>query len=407
MIQWELNNDRLPIQSWCRDIDEGALTQAHNLANHPSVRDHVALMPDAHQGYGMPIGGVIACEAALIPNAVGVDIGCGMGAIKTSLEADALGDLAYRRKLIEDIKKQIPVGEAHSRTTPVPWDGFTAWHDSLSGAEEPPWYTGTAHQQLDTHNLGTLGGGNHFIELQKDEEGTLWVMLHSGSRNLGYRIAEYYHKQAVLLNEQLGVELPDSHLAYLPAEHALGQGYIRDMNHALEYAQENRRIMMEWVKTILAERFPAITFRLEVNIHHNYAALEEYKGALLWVHRKGATSAREGQMGIIPGSMGTTSYIVIGQGNDASFSSCSHGAGRRMGRAEACRRLDRTDCDAAMDGIVFDRWKVSRTKAADGQKLPDLSEAPGAYKDIDEVLAAESDLVRPAVKLKPVAVVKG
>ncbi|GHU36974.1 hypothetical protein FACS1894172_20240 [Spirochaetia bacterium] len=408
MVQWELSGQtRLPIRSWCKEIEDGALTQARNLADHPAVRDHVALMPDAHVGYGMPIGGVIACEDAVIPNAVGVDIGCGMGAIKTNLEADALGDMSARRSLIEEIKAQIPVGESHSRKIPVPWEGFSAWHDSLGGAPEPAWFSENMHEKLDEYNLGTLGGGNHFIELQKSEEGTLWIMLHSGSRNLGYRIANFYHRQAVALDADLGIELPDSNIAYLPAGHDLGSAYIRDMNHALNYAQENRRVMLNHLKSIIAEHFPAVDYLLEVNIHHNYAALEEHSGTKLWIHRKGATSARNGELGIIPGSMGTASYIVSGLGNPDSFSSCSHGAGRRMGRADACRRLSREACDESMNGIVFDRWKTSQTKGENGKKLLDLSEAPAAYKDIDSVIEAEADLVTPIVKLRPVAVVKG
>ncbi|MDR2808489.1 MAG: RtcB family protein [Spirochaetaceae bacterium] len=408
MVQWELTDKtKLPIRSWCRDIEADALEQARNLANHPVTRDHVALMPDAHTGYGMPIGGVIACEAAVIPNAVGVDIGCGMGAIKTNLDVDTIGDMAMRRSLIEEIKVRIPVGEGHSRKEPVAWEGFSLWHDSLDGsAEEPAWYTDNACQKLDRCNLGTLGGGNHFIELQKSEDGTVWLMLHSGSRNLGYRIAYFYHRQALLLNEQMGVELSDKNLAYLPVEHELGKAYIRDMNHALSYAQENRRIMMHYLKELMSAHFSSIEFLDEINIHHNYAAPEYHSGSLYWIHRKGATSARAGELGIIPGSMGTASYIVCGLGNEASFSSCSHGAGRRMGRADACRRLIPKECDEAMSGIVFDRWKRSYIKDQ-GKRLPDLSEAPAAYKNIDKVIEAELDLVRPVVKLQPLAVVKG
>jgi tRNA-splicing ligase RtcB len=408
MVQWELIGEtRLPIQSWCQDIEENTLKQARNLANHPVTRDHIALMPDAHLGYGMPIGGVIACEEAVIPNAVGVDIGCGMGAIKTNLEADSLGDMAARRTLIEKIKTHIPVGEGRSRKEPLVWEGFSQWRDSLNGSADPAWYTDNAHQRLDRCNLGTLGGGNHFIELQKSEDGTLWLMLHSGSRNLGYRIADFYHRQAMLLDAQLGVELPDKELAYLPLDHELGQAYVRDMNHALAYAQENRRIMMQQIKEIMYAHFPSMEFLLEINIHHNYAAPEYHAGTLYWIHRKGATSARAGELGIIPGSMGSASYIVSGLGNEASFSSCSHGAGRRMGRADACRRLTRKECDDAMTGIVFDRWKTSHIKGDGSKRLPDLSEAPAAYKDIDQVIEAESDLVHPEVTLRPLAVVKG
>jgi tRNA-splicing ligase RtcB len=413
MIQWELTEDvRIPVKSWCQNVDEGALMQARNLANLPVVKRYVALMPDAHIGYGMPIGGVIACENAVIPNAVGVDIGCGMGAIETTLNAAELVDMPLRRQITLDIKHSIPVGEGNARSAPLEWEGFAQWQEALDNAELPGWYTPKAHK-LDACNLGTLGGGNHFIEIQKTENAatgsneTLWIMLHSGSRNLGARIAEYYHKKAVTLCAELGIALPDSHIAYLPADHELGKGYIRDMAHALLYAAENRRIMMEYLKVVLAEHFPNIQFVQEVNIHHNYAALEEHGGTPLWVHRKGATSARKAELGIIPGSMGTASYIVEGLGNPESFESCSHGAGRCLGRSMANKTLTQAECDAAMEGIVCDRWHLSRTKGVDGKRLPDLSEAPQAYKDIDEVIEAERDLITPLVKLRPLAVVKG
>jgi tRNA-splicing ligase RtcB len=419
MIQLEYET-RIPIQSWCADADEGAMQQAINLANHPMTVGHIALMPDTHVGYGMPIGGVIACEEAIIPNAVGVDIGCGMGAVKTNIQAEEIADMKKLRHIIEDIKMRVPVGEGTARPYPLDWNGFEQWRDSLKGAEKPGWQT-VRGAELDACNLGTLGGGNHFIEIQKRESGEtsiaggtstageVWIMLHSGSRNLGYRIAEFYHKAALALNTEMGVTLPDPELAFLPLEHPLGQGYVRDMNHALAYAAENRRIMMEYVQKVLTEHLPNIAFADEVNIHHNYAALEEYGGKQLWIHRKGATSARLGETGIIPGSMGTASYIVEGLGNPASFTSCSHGAGRRLGRAAACRELTAEECDNAMEGIVFDRWKQSRIRNRGGNKtkLLDLSEAPLAYKDIDTVIAAELDLIKPLVKLRPMAVIKG
>jgi tRNA-splicing ligase RtcB len=361
-------------------------------------------MPDAHAGYGMPIGGVIACEGAVIPNAVGVDIGCGMGAIKTSLNAEQFTGMAHLREIVNAVKARIPVGEGKPRKEKIAWEGFDAWRGAV---ENPPeWFTEKGHT-LDEHNLGTLGGGNHFIEIQKAENNDVWVMLHSGSRNMGLRIASHYHNAAKKLNEAMGAELPDAELAYLPADCDLGADYIRDMNHALAYALENRRLMMAHIKAILAEFFPSIAYLLEVNIHHNYAALEEHNGNRYWIHRKGATSAREKEAGIIPGSMGTSSYIVEGLGNPASFMSCSHGAGRRLGRTKANQTLSLEECNAAMQGVVFDRFGYSRSRTSDGKKLYDLSEAPLAYKNIDAVIEAERDLVRPLVKLSPLAVVKG
>jgi tRNA-splicing ligase RtcB len=390
------------------EMDEKTLEQVKNLANHPVVRERVCLMPDAHVGYGMPIGGVIACEDAVIPNAVGVDIGCGMGAVKTSLRAEQFTDMAHLRKLVNVIKAHIPVGEGNARKERIPWNGFAEWREMV-GADLPVWMTEKSGD-LDRRNLGTLGGGNHFIEIQQDEDGCVWVMLHSGSRNMGQRIATFYHKEAMRLNAEMGVQLPDSHLAFLPVGTETGAAYVRDMNHALAYARENRRIMLAHVKSILADFFPDIEFQSEVNIHHNYAALEEHGGKTRWVHRKGATSAKAGETGIIPGSMGTSSYIVEGLGNPLSFMSCSHGAGRRLGRSQANRTLTLADCEEAMQGIVYDRFGFSRSsqaRDADGKKLRDLSEAPLAYKDIDAVITAENDLVKPLVKLRPLAVVKG
>jgi len=406
MIQWEIKDRaRLPVKSWCRDIEKDALNQAVNLANHPCVTRHVALMPDAHVGYGMPIGGVIACREALIPNAVGVDIGCGMGAVKTNLREESFEDKGFLRSIINAIKATIPLGEGNAGKHSVTWEGFTAWRDSLAGEPEPGWYRDG--EKLDRHNLGTLGGGNHFIEIQRSDDGDVWLMLHSGSRNLGYRVANFYHREAQRLNREMGVELPDTQLAYLPRGNALCEGYIRDMNYALAYAAENRRLMMEKLQSIMADFFPHIKYSFSVNIHHNYAAEEEHGGERLWIHRKGATSARAGEPGIIPGSMGTASYIVEGLGNEESFSSCSHGAGRKMGRAEACRNLTPEECDRAMNGVVFDRWTLSKVRGANKKKLPDLSEAPLAYKDIDAVIEAELDLIKPLVRLRPLAVVKG
>jgi tRNA-splicing ligase RtcB len=281
MIQWENTENKIPIKSWCVDRAENTVKQAENLANHPVIREHVCLMPDAHVGKGMPIGGVIACENALIPNAVGVDIGCGMGAIKTNLTADAFTSKTQLREITAAIKKHIPVGEGNARRELIEWDGFEIWKAEVP--EPPDWYTDKGHRP-DKANLGTLGGGNHFIEIQKSVAGDVWLMLHSSSRNMGQRVAQHYHNAAKILNADTGVDLPDNQLAFLPADSELGQGYIRDMNHALAYAMENRRQMMNHLKAIMAEFFPAIEYLQEVNIHHNYAALEEHDGKSYWIH---------------------------------------------------------------------------------------------------------------------------
>lgn len=391
---------RIPIKSWCEDTEPGAMVQAENLAKHPVLAHHVALMPDCHQGYGMPIGGVIAAKDAIIPAAVGVDIGCGMIAVETDVPAERLAEMSFRRAIQEKLKERIPVGEGTSHREQQEWDGFESYLDHNGQVADFP-------NALDRKNLGTLGGGNHFLEIQKSDSGFVWLMIHSGSRNLGKRIEEYYHRRAAMLNERYHVALPDPDLAFLPLKEQEGHDYFRDMLFALRYAFENRQRMMKVLKETFVEFVPETQFLREVNIHHNYAAIEEHFGETLCIHRKGATSAKLDEIGIIPGSMGTASYIVRGLGNPESFMSCSHGAGRRMSRIAACRDLTVEECDAAMSGIVCERWQPYRKYGRINKGYLDLSEAPQAYKAIDEVIEAERDLVEPLVRLTPLAVLKG
>ncbi|MGD9873628.1 MAG: RtcB family protein [Kiritimatiellia bacterium] len=398
-MQWRDADDsyRVPILSWCRRVDEKAMSQARDLARHPHVFHHIALMPDCHPGYGMPIGGVIACPEHVIPNAVGVDIGCGMGAIQTDCEAAKVTKETVR-KIMESIKRMVPLGEGRGHRSPQSWDKLDDFEPSGN------WMDNRA-RELAYRNLGTLGGGNHFIELQAGDDGFLWMMLHSGSRNLGYRIAEWHHGIARSFAADRKIELPAMDLASLPVDSRQGQDYIRDMNFALAYARENRARMMQCFRVAVQEHLSA-NFTREINIHHNYAVQEEHFGRKVWVHRKGATSAREGEWGIIPGSMGTSSCIVRGRGNADSFQSCSHGAGRCLGRNEACRKLDKDACDRAMRGIVFDGWNRMTGRGRKAGEF-DLGEAPAAYKDINEVMESQSDLVEIAVRLRPLGVLKG
>lgn len=393
------NSYLIPVKSWCAKVEPGALVQAENLAQHPVLAHHVALMPDCHQGYGMPIGGVIAVKDAVIPSAVGVDIGCGMIAVETDVPAERFAEMRFRRSIQEKLKERIPVGEGVSHRGPQEWDGFESYLDHNGQVSNFP-------NELDRKNLGTLGGGNHFIELQKSDEGFAWLMIHSGSRNLGTRVESLYHKKAQRLNALYHVVLPDPDLAFLPIKEQEGHDYFRDMLFALRYALENRRRMMQTFKETLSEFVPETNFLREVNIHHNYAAFEEHFGDNFCIHRKGATSAKLNEIGIIPGSMGTASYIVRGLGNPESFMSCSHGAGRKMSRTAACTNLKMDECDKAMDGIVCERWQPYR-KFGKAKGLFDLSEAPQAYKSIDQVIEAEKDLVEPLVRLTPMAVLKG
>ena len=390
MEVWKPENG-IPIKSWCKDLEDGAAEQAHNLAIHPSMFHHVALMPDCHQGYGMPIGGVIACHD-VIPNAVGVDIGCGMIAINTNRSVDNFG-IENRKYLMGEVRESIPVGFTHHKEVQE-WDGFDDCPDISVLRKE---------LQKASRQLGTLGGGNHFIEFQASDQGELWVMIHSGSRNFGYKIAKHYNEMAQALCTKFhSVVCPfkgEDGLAFLPHGSDEAKEYIEAMNFALDFALENRWQMMRKVIGLMDLEYcdcePAI------NIHHNYATMENHFGKNVWIHRKGATSARAGELGIIPGSMGTSSYIVRGLGNPESYQSCSHGAGRCMGRMAASRTLTEDDCNAAMEGVVFGRWGKDRKGNVD------LGEAPQAYKDIDVVMDSQSDLVEIVTKLKPLAVIKG
>lgn len=416
-MKWEKYDEgwRMPVKSWCTDCEEGAVKQAENLARHPALYHHVALMPDAHQGYGMPIGGVVAAEDAVIPAAVGVDIGCGMIATETDVPAERFADMAFRRAFQEKLKTRIPVGEGVSHKTTQDWEGFEEY-TANNGMRSDLWPS-----KLDRMNLGTLGGGNHFIELQKTtllrdsgsptegerHESKVWLMIHSGSRNLGKRIEEHYHKIASRLCTRYRVPLADPDLAFLPIAEKDGHDYFSDMLFALRYAKENRRRMMEAMKETLLEFAPEANFIRTIDIHHNYAACEEHFGKKVFVHRKGATSAKLDEIGIIPGSMGTASYIVRGLGNPDSFMSCSHGAGRRMSRVAASANLTVEECDKAMEGIVCERWGRYKGFSKKAKGKFDLSEAPQAYKDIEGVISSELDLVEPLVRLVPLASLKG
>lgn len=378
--------NRVPIKMWLDDIEDGAMAQARNLANLPFVVSHLALMPDCHQGYGMPIGGVMATKGVVVPNAVGVDIGCGMLAMKTSIKELREWEA---QEIIGLIRKAVPVGfKSHSK----PQTGM------------PPTHTRDRNMPIVARelakarkSLGTLGGGNHFIELQLDEEECLWVMIHSGSRNLGLQVAKYYNDMAKELNAKWFSSVPVKHdLAFIPTDSEEGSEYMGEMSYCIQYALANRLAMLERVKECIEEVCAGEDFETPINIAHNYARLEHHFGKNVIVHRKGATSAREGEIGIIPGSQGTASYIVRGLGNPQSFTSCSHGAGRRMGRKQATRELDLAEQIALMHGITHGIRTVK-----------DLDEAPGAYKDIDKVMSNQEDLVEIITKLRPIASVKG
>jgi len=328
---------KVPIKLWLDEntIEESALEQAKNLANLPFIFKHIALMPDCHSGYGMPIGGVIATKGVVIPNAVGVDIGCGMCAIGTPWTTD---DISKEQLLLilNKIKKQIPVGFNH-HILPAPLKKMPTLQSKNITPIAYKYFNSARNQ------LGTLGGGNHFIEIQKNIEDRIWIMIHSGSRNIGFQIANYYKKLAVSLNKQWHAQIPkDYDLAFLPVDTEAAQQYLEEQKFALDFAYKNRLAMMNVIKEIFDStiKWRAIDMNYIVNIHHNYVNLENHFGENVWVHRKGATLAREGNIGIIPGSQGTKSYIIRGLGNPQSFYSCSHGAGRILSRTVAKKELD-------------------------------------------------------------------
>jgi tRNA-splicing ligase RtcB len=381
-MQKIITTERVPIKLWLDDIEEGALQQARNLANLPFAFKWVAVMPDAHEGFGMPIGGVLAALGTIVPNAVGVDIGCGVLAARTDL-ANITQDTL--RNVLAGIRQEVPLGFEHHKVN-QPWSGFDRAPDLPIIQQELP----SARRQL-----GTLGGGNHFIEFQQGSDGHIWIMIHSGSRNFGFKTANVYHKTAQALCSRKGWELPDRDLAYLPMDSREGEEYFTAMNYCCEFAKANRALMMQRVSEVAAMVTGAKILE-PINIHHNYASLETHYGREVVVHRKGATKASRDTVGIIPGSMGAKSYIVKGLGNPESFESCAHGAGRKMGRKHAIRSLDLETEQAKMQGILHGL----RTRSA-------LDEAPGAYKDIDEVMALQRDLVEISVTLTPLASIKG
>ena len=381
-----------PVKIWTNKVEETAMRQIENLTTLPFLFHHLAIMPDVHAGMGMPIGGVLACKNAVIPNAVGVDIGCGMCAVKTNWKvADITADV-LRKQIMRGIRKRIPLGMEHHKEAQD--EKYLPTGHDIDKMEVVK-----RRQIAITKEVGTLGGGNHFIELQKDGEGTLWIMIHSGSRNLGKLVGDYYNEKAKVLNERWhSVVSPEIRLPFLPLRTDEFNNYWREMEYCIDFALCNRRLMMERIEEVIKDAIPEVEFEPMINIAHNYAAWEEHFGEHVIVHRKGATLATEGTIGIIPGSQGTASYIVEGLGNPESFMSCSHGAGRLMSRTAAIRDLNMQEEVERLEakGIIH---------AIRGQS--DMQEASGAYKDIETVIANEADLVKVKTRLLPIAVIKG
>ncbi len=398
-VKLTLNKGSVPVKIFTDDIDSASMTQLGKLSQLPFIHSHIAAMPDVHHGIGATVGSVIPTQGAIIPAAVGVDIGCGMNAIRLSLKAADLPDNLHTIR--SQIEKAVPTGfDEHLRPST---QGSTlnniGKHLDVITDKHP----GLVKMVKNFHHtwgkqLGTLGGGNHFIELCIDESDDVWVMLHSGSRGIGNAIGRYFIEKAKKdVGTQLG-RLPDKDLAYFTEGTQHFADYVEAVGWAQDYATLNRREMMKLVLNALqnSKQLPTFTTTREaINCHHNYVQKETHFGAEVYLTRKGAISARDGELGIIPGSMGAKSYIVRGLGNEQSFCSCSHGAGRRMSRTEAKRRFNTRDLEAQTNGV-----ECRKDKGV-------VDEIPGAYKDIDVVMQNQTDLVEVVHTLKQVVCIKG
>ncbi|MBC6982625.1 RtcB family protein [Caulobacter sp. 17J80-11] len=399
-----LDSPGAPIKAWTRGVplEGAALQQLRNVASLPFIHSHVAVMPDVHWGMGATVGSVIPTVGAIIPAAVGVDIGCGMMAVRTSIRAEHLPDN------LAGVRSRIEAAVPHGRTDNGGRNDKGAWLDDPPASAQAKWaeleagykaviekHPKAAHPRGAGH-LGTLGTGNHFVELCLDEAGAVWVMLHSGSRGVGNKFGSYFIERAKHEMRRWFVNLPDADLAYFPEGTEGFVDYIRAVSWAQKYAFANREVMMESVLGVLREEWPDLfTTETAVNCHHNYVTREKHFGKDVFVTRKGAVRAGEGELGIIPGSMGARSFIVRGKGDRDSFCTCSHGAGRAMSRAEAKRRFTVEDHVRATEGVECRK---------DAEVI---DETPMAYKDIDAVMAAQADLVEVVHTLRQVVCVKG
>ena len=392
-----IEGGRVPVKVFTEDLEAQARQQLANVAQLPFVFGHVAAMPDVHAGIGATVGSVIPTRRAIIPAAVGVDIGCGMNAVRLSLAAAQLPDSLSRMRAA--IERAVPVGfDEHGesdarRDACAPLarrlDAIVGKHPKIAKMQRD-------HEKKWVRQMGSLGGGNHFIEVCLDQSDHVWVMLHSGSRGVGNCIGQYFIAQAREAMQKRDVRLPDRDLDWLDEGTPAFDDYVEAVGWAQDYAMTNRREMMDLVLGVLRRELPAFETTSEaINCHHNYVERETHFGEQVYVTRKGAISAREGELGIIPGSMGARSYIVRGKGNPESFCSCAHGAGRRMSRAEAKRRFSRADLEEQTRGV-----ECRKDKGV-------IDEIPGAYKDIDQVMADQTDLVEVVHTLKQVVCVKG
>lgn len=382
---------KVPIKTWADKviIEEEAMKQLMNLSEMPFIYKHIAVMPDAHWGRGATVGSVIATQGAIIPAAVGVDIGCGMSAVKLKFKIDKLGDSLD--KLRSSIEKSVPVGfNINTELTKRMWSSIKSTHPDGSAVKEKTFL-----------QLGTLGGGNHFIEICKDEDNNAWIVLHSGSRNIGKESAEKHIDSAKGLMKEYFISLPDPDLAFLAQNTKEFKSYIDDLLWCQDYAKQNRNEMMLRILKDVSYHVYGSEKRydhlvdMRVDCHHNFTQLENHFDKNVWITRKGAVSARQDQYGIIPGSMGAKSYIVKGKGYQDSFCSCSHGAGRAMSRNQAKKRFNLEDHIKATEGVEC-------------RKDEDvIDETPMAYKNIDDVMESQKELVDIVHTLKQILCIKG
>lgn len=396
-IKQVITEGERPVKVWTDQLDAYARAQLVNVSRLPFIHRHVAAMPDVHGGIGATIGSVIATHQAIIPAAVGVDIGCGMAAVRTSLTANDLDEKSLRR-IFDQISRDVPVGRAQHLDDRALMDAALPFATQLGAmtARHPQLLRTFGKFSNWVNQMGTLGGGNHFIEVCLDEAEQVWVMLHSGSRGIGNAIGNYFIELARRDLERSSIQLPDRDLAYFPEGSEHFDDYVEAVSWAQGYARENRYQMMRLVLAALARQLPPFRVTMTaVNCHHNYVAREHHYGEEVWVTRKGAIRAREGDLGIIPGSMGARSYIVRGKGNPESFCSCAHGAGRRMSRTAAGKQFTLNDLATQTAGVICRKDRGV------------IDEIPGAYKDIDEVMANQADLVEVVHRLKQLVCVKG
>lgn len=411
-VFYDAAKQQVPIKAWLEDVEPGALEQAMNLARLPFAVHHIALMPDAHQGYGMPVGGVLAAKDHVIPNAVGVDIGCGMQARRTNIKAKSLAARSrdhgtVLKAVLSGIQRNVPNGNGPggSHKSAQSWEEglanpeFAALVDRAPDVLKKAWERGA-------YQLGTLGGGNHFLEVQEDEDGYVWIMLHSGSRALGKEVCDYFNRIAREQNQRFYSSVPKEwQLAFLPLDSDEGREYVAWMRLCMLYAEENRKRMLNVALVQLIEAVQVnqpdkeLEITESVDTHHNYATLENHFRENVFIHRKGSVRARAGEMVIIPGSMETGSYVGRGLGNKESFETCSHGAGRRLSRTAALKARTADDVLKSMRTKGIEIAKRSHKDVAE--------EAGHAYKDVHEVMTLQRDLVEPVYTLKPMGVVKG